>query len=84
MTKYEPIHRWLCSLRKDNVVVTFEELVGILGFQLPPSARVHRAWWGNEHIHHRHTYCRAWLDAGFETQDVNLAQQTFVFQRLSA
>jgi hypothetical protein len=36
---------------------------------------------GNEHIHHRHTHCRAWLDAGFETQDVNLAQQTLVFQR---
>jgi hypothetical protein len=81
MTKYAPIHRWLRSLRMDKVAITFEEIEGILGFQLPQSARVYRAWWENECVHHRHTYCRAWLDAGFETQNVNLAQQTLVFQR---
>jgi len=82
MTKYEPIQRWLSGLKEDSAVLTFRELESILGFQLPPSAKMYRAWWGNERIHHRHTYCRAWLDAGFETQRVNLVQQTLEFRKI--
>lgn len=81
MTKYQPMHQWLIGSRETSVVATFAELENILGFQLPLSARAHRQWWGNERVHHRHTYCRAWLDAGFKTENVNVAEETLIFRK---
>ena len=40
----------------------------ILGARLPPSARTHRAWWGNE-ADGTHVQCRSWLDSGWEVDD---------------
>jgi hypothetical protein len=82
MTKYLPIFLWLSGLKVKSIAVTFSKLEETLGFELPNSARTHRAWWGNERIPHRHTCCRAWLDAGFETRDVNLGLETLVFHKV--
>jgi hypothetical protein len=80
VTKYRPIQLWLSGSMNTAEVATFAELENILGFLLPRWARTHWQWWGNEHVHHRHTHCRAWLDAGFETEGVDIDKETLVFR----
>jgi len=84
VTKYQPIHLWLRGSTSTAVIATFAELENILGFQLPLSAKAHRQWWGNERVHHRHTYGRAGLDAGFETEAVDVDKETIVFRRVKS
>jgi hypothetical protein len=73
--KCDPLYRWLRQQRAKNVPATFSQLESILGFELPPTAKGRRECWANEAGDTRHVQCRAWLEAGYKTQDVNLAQE---------
>jgi hypothetical protein len=48
----------------------------VLGSDLPPSARKENAWWANEEGKSRHVQCRAWLNARYRTQDINLIKES--------
>jgi curved DNA-binding protein CbpA len=63
MSKYEPLKYFLQNSNKATVVLTFQEIEGILGFPLCHSAFNHSAWWANDATHHVHA--RAWLEAGW-------------------
>jgi len=82
MGKYDPLRRHLEELTRSSVPMTFREIEGILGFALPASAKRHRAWWSNNPFNNVMT--RAWLDAGFETEAVDLQERKLVFRRLKA
>ena len=45
--KYQRLYRHLCAMNKQEWPTTFSEIEAIIGFDLPPSARDHRAWWAN-------------------------------------
>ena len=82
MFRYDPLYRWLCAKSAAglaSVSATFEEIDVVLGLALPDSARTSLQWWANEYDAARHAQCRAWLDAGFETKEVNLNAQTVRF-----
>jgi hypothetical protein len=79
MGKYDPLYRWLRQQGAKNVPATFSQLESILGFELPPTARGRTEWWANEAGDTRHVQCRAWLDAGYKTLDVNLAKESVRF-----
>ncbi|MHC8509592.1 MAG: DUF7662 domain-containing protein [Rhodospirillales bacterium] len=79
MTKYEPLQNHLRSLRGREWRAAFKEIESIIGGKLPKSARAYSAWWANDATPGRQSH--SWLDAGWETSEVNLTGRTLVFRR---
>jgi len=79
MSKYEPLPQFLTSKDGSTHRMSFEQIERVLGFKLPNSAYEHEAWWSNNATGHSHS--RAWLSAGWRTQDVDLAGHKVTFQR---
>jgi hypothetical protein len=79
MTKYAALGDFLKRQRRDRVRMEFAEIEKIIGAKLPPSARRHRPWWGNNASNH--VNAKIWLDAGFESEQVDMKKRTLVFRR---
>ena len=79
MGKYEPLADHLRKLGLGRVRMKFEEIEAVLGFTLPPSSRKHRAWWSNNPTNNVMT--RAWIDAGYQTEEVDLDKRRLIFAR---
>jgi len=80
MGKYEPLSDFLRKQRTDRIVLTFAEIERIVGFKLPRSAREYRAWWSNNPSNSVMT--KAWLDAGFESEQVDMAGRKLAFRKV--
>jgi hypothetical protein len=81
MGKYTPLTDHLKGVDLDRVQMTFKEVEEVLGFSLPKSARTHRPWWAN--TAGSHVQSAAWIDAGYETENVSLDARRLVFRRVS-
>jgi hypothetical protein len=84
MEKYERLTRWLERQTNDRAELSFEEIEDEdkIGAQLPRSAKEHRAWWANEvNPKTRHFQCRAWTEAGWKVETVDLAKEVVIFVR---
>ena len=79
-SKYAPLYHYLSAIEGREWRTSFDRIEAILGFQLPASARTHRAWWANE-TSGAHVQKHAWLLAGWKTADVNMNTETLVFVR---
>src|SRR4051812_20975914 len=79
MGKYEPLNAFLKSQSRDLVPMTFAELERVLKSKLPPS-KLHRAWWSNNPDNNVMT--KEWLDAGYETESVDISGEKLVFRRV--
>ena len=79
MGKYAPLKAFLLGQGKDHVPMTFAEIEGVLGLQLP-SSKQYPAWWSNNPSNN--TMTREWLDAGYETASVDTASGKLVFRRV--
>ena len=77
--KYDPLHRYLCAQMGSRVPMTFQQVESIIGGPLPASARRHRPWWANDAAGHAHA--KAWLGAGYRTEQVDMQGETLVFVR---
>lgn len=78
MSKYEPLKRYLDTVR---ITLTYKEIEEILGTKLPESAYTHGAWWDNttgNHVQHR-----AWVDAGWKVVEKKLGE-AITFQKYSS
>ncbi len=80
MSKYDPLLSYLSQSDDDAVPMGFSEIEHVLGFELPPSSRRQRAWWSNNPTNNVMT--RAWLDAGFETANVDMAGEKLMFKKM--
>jgi hypothetical protein len=80
MSKYAPLADYLKKQTRDRVPLTFAEIEKIVGAKLPPSASKHRPWWSNNPDNSVMT--RVWLDAGFESGEVDMAARKLVFKRV--
>jgi hypothetical protein len=78
--KYEPLGQFLRDQRTQEVSLTFREIEKIIGTTLPPKAQQHRAWWSNNASNNVMT--RVWLDAGYESAQVNIGARKLVFRRI--
>ena len=78
--KYRPLYQFLAVLDRSEWSSTFTEIERILDFPLPPSAHTYPQWWENDRTS-RSRHARAWLEAGWETRDVNLDKESMVFVR---
>jgi len=61
------------------VRLSFARIDGLIGSNLPMSAYREEAWWSNSPSSAR---ARAWLDAGWEVQEVNLKEGFVVFKKV--
>jgi hypothetical protein len=78
-SKYQPLARHLRAQRGARVSMSFAEIERVLGTKLPPSASTHRAWWSNNPQNNVMT--KAWLDAGFQSEQVDIDGKRLVFSR---
>jgi len=63
----------------DTVKLSFARIDGIIGDNLPMSAYRSEAWWDNSPSN---VHAKAWLEAGWEIEDVNLAEGYAVFRKV--
>ncbi|MEM2108014.1 MAG: hypothetical protein QXL10_01870 [Candidatus Bathyarchaeia archaeon] len=61
------------------VKLSFARIDGLIGTNLPISAYREEAWWSNSPSS---AHARAWLDAGWEVQEVNLQEGYVVFKKV--
>ena len=80
MGKYEPLGQFLRTQRTREVPLTFREIEKITGVKLPPKAQHHRAWWSNNASNNVMT--KVWLEAGFESAQVDIEGRKLVFRRV--
>jgi hypothetical protein len=80
MGKYEALHDFLTRERATELPMSFSDVERVLSFRLPRSAREYRAWWANEEAG-SHSHARAWIEAGYQTADVDMAGERLVFRR---
>ena len=79
--KYQPLYQYLTSLQAQEWRTSFSEVEAVMGFELPPSARLHRPWWGNQRGGNGHSHALAWSVAGWETAEVDMESETLLFRR---
>jgi hypothetical protein len=63
----------------DTVELGFARIDGIIGDNLPMDAYKSERWWDNAPSH---VHAKAWLEAGWEVQEVNLKDGRVVFKRV--
>ena len=79
--KYRPLQHLLRDCEQPRLTLSFHRIEQIIGVGLPPSARKHQAWWANNR--HGHSHCRAWLEAGWRTENLNIPGEKVDFVRAS-
>ncbi len=79
--KYQPLYQYLSGLQAQDWRTSFSEVEAVIGFELPPSARLHRPWWGNQRGGNGHSHALAWSVAGWETAEVDMEGETLLFRR---
>jgi len=78
--KYVALARHLLNAQvtRQNVKLSFREIEGILQAALPPAARKHRPWWGNDTS--GHVQAAAWLAVGWRVAKVSLQDEVVIFE----
>lgn len=77
-SKYFPLFAYLNQIQADRLVLTFEQIEGILNAQLPRSAHSSRSFWGNRSTG---SQAGAWMDAGFHVVELDLQKEQVTFGR---
>jgi hypothetical protein len=80
MGKYEPLGDYLRRQDRALVPMTFSEIERVVGRKLP-SSQQYPAWWSNSTTNNVMT--QVWLDAGFQTEQVDVQRRKLVFRRFA-
>jgi hypothetical protein len=80
MSRYDGLAAFLKSQHVERIPMTFADIERITNAKLPPSAHKHRPWWSNNPDNSVMT--RVWLEAGFKSEQVDMAGQKLVFRRV--
>ena len=75
---YQPLYEHLLGT-SEVWSTTFFEVDKVLGRSLPPSARRHRPWRGNNAAS---VQARAWLHAGYRVEQLDMDGETLVFRQV--
>lgn len=81
MSKYSALGDYLKRQPGQRIPLTFAEIEKITGSKLPASASKHRPWWSNNP--NNSVMTKVWLDAGFESEQVDMAARKLVFHRVA-
>ncbi len=80
MSKYSALGEYLKRQSAERIPMTFAEIEKITGSKLPASASKYRPWWSNNP--NNSVMTKVWLDAGFESEQVDMAGRKLVFHRV--
>jgi hypothetical protein len=80
MSKYESLTKHLARVNVPELTMSFAQVEEILGAPLPASARTHRPWWANSG--RGHVQSKGWLDAGYQSERVDLEGETLMFKKV--
>lgn len=83
MAKYDELGRVLRDRVGVRVEMTFDEIIAWVPGGLPTSSYRHTAWWSNEKDG-QHVQARAWIDAGWSVERVDLRGRRVFFVRQQA
>lgn len=81
MSKYQGLSNFLSEIEGEKVVLTFEEINGLVEGELPDSAFKHRPWWANR-TEGKGSQNLAWQSVGWETRDVDMELDEVTFVRV--
>ena len=76
-SKYYPLHKHLQLCDEKSLVMTFQEIEGLLEESLPKSARTTKAFWSNRS--RGALQAKAWMNAGYHVLHVNFDSQQVTF-----
>ena len=79
--KYSALNRYLKfrAAFTGTVKLSFAKIDGIIGDNLPMSAYKNEKWWANTLTN---VHAKAWTDAGWKAQEVNLKEGYVVFKKV--
>ena len=81
---YRALHKYLAERFADTVVLRFDEIEDLLGFTLPPAARIQPEWWAaGEPGGTPSVQARAWTVAN-RVATPNLMAKKVSFERVSS
>ncbi len=83
VTKYAGLesHLKFRAAFTDLVKLKFARIDGLIGTNLPMAAYRDPLWWSNTSSS---LHAKAWLDAGWEVQDINFKEGTVTFKKVRA
>ncbi len=80
-SNYYPLFKYLRDSKKDEMVMTFNQIAKVLGMkELPKSAYKFKSWWGNN-MKKRTGQSKSWLDAGYQAMAADLEKKTVKFRK---
>jgi hypothetical protein len=79
--KYTPLRDYLAGYRANQLNLSLEHIENILDSKLEAAAYAFKSWWENDK---KNPQAVAWLDAGWEVEDINTQQKVVVFKRVKA
>lgn len=80
---YVPLQTYLKARSIGTVSLTFEEIETLLGFPLPPAARLYKEWWTHGGTGEHAPQSTAWTDAGCKAWP-NLFARSVSFERATS
>ncbi len=78
--KYLGLTNYLVQKGNSDFKMSFDEVKRVNNDYLPASAYKYAEWWSNNTIGHTHAF--GWLNAGYETHDVSIANGEVWFKRV--
>ena len=82
MAKYNPLARYLQAQSASELMLSFTAIEGIIGAQLPRSARERPEWWWNDLApDSSHVQSRSWVRTGYWVRVVDFEGQRVIFCR---
>jgi len=79
--KYTPLRDYLAGYRASRLNLSLEHIEQIIDSKLEAAAYAFKTWWENDK---KNPQAVAWLEAGWEVDDVDLQQKVVVFKRVKA
>ena len=82
-SSYDPLRIFLENVLPSaaEMMLGFEQIETLVGFDLPPSARKYQEWWANPGTARGHPYAQAWVAAGWRVDAVDLDAEWVHFWR---
>lgn len=79
VARYNPLRDFLGGYKASQLNMPFKQIESIIGSKLETAAYTFKSWWANDR---RNPQAIAWLEAGWEVEEVDLQQRGVVLKRV--
>lgn len=80
--KYANLRAFLSARLEPRIGMSFAQVAAVAKVKLPASAFRYPQWWQNDAEHH--VQAKAWIEAGYKTENVDLVAKRVDFVRVAA